>query len=534
MILQLAAVGIGSANEATKMSSYGQVQSFDMASAHKSRLGASATYACYRPCNPTHGTHPIGSGYIGSRVELNQLGEMHANVEVRVHCVHVSAKPIGRELKNAFGSRPEIAHKLPSAIGVSIPDVMRNDELRFAVHSNPRPRTAPFWRGIAAQPLFVASNKAVEFVGLDQVRLNPANQAIKQPLALVSRREHEIENRSDVQSRQSGDRTHAHTFHHQLKRTRSRVQIGVVGFEPFDRLRKSGFAGLAAPALNAALTEVTELFAVLMLAFQAGHIRRCFLADVALKFAWVGIAGHSACRLPRLSVSADGGACLVRWARQGLNLQPTDSKSVALGQFELRTHKGDVQGLAPLNVPSLNASCRTSDRHAHSPFAWIGHLKSFPVFPNRTVGINRNCTRRREVCLVVGVGGLPVGGHAFGESIAALNQPCEGSVKYCERIGISAYVHSHVCKPLHYFCGCESGSRLRHKNLPTQVRKASRWRDAFIVSQRRERSDCLFELLDSLSSKRQLRLSLFQLLLSRQIARFVWIDRNVGHDTENV
>ena len=35
---------------------------------------------------------------------------------------------------------------------------------------------------------------------------------------------------------------------------------------------------------------------------------RCFLADAAVEFPWVDIAGHAACRLPCLSVSADGGS----------------------------------------------------------------------------------------------------------------------------------------------------------------------------------------------------------------------------------
>ena len=113
-----------------------------------------------------------------------------------------------------------------------------------------------------------------------------------------------------------------------------------------------------------------------MLAFYAGHGIRCFLADAAVEFAWVGIAAYSACRLPRLSVSADGGALHREWVWQGLNLQPTDSKSVALGQFELHTHKGDAQGLAPLNVPALRDYWWRSDCHSDSPFAWIEHIKS--------------------------------------------------------------------------------------------------------------------------------------------------------------
>lgn len=67
--------------------------------------------------------------------------------------------------------------------------------------------------------------------------------------------------------------------------------------------------------------EVEGLFLV---ACQAGYIRLGFLADVALKSTWVDIAGHSACRLPCLSVSADGGVLFDWCGRKDLDLQPAD------------------------------------------------------------------------------------------------------------------------------------------------------------------------------------------------------------------
>lgn len=186
MTFQLVAVGIGSRNEATKMSSYGQVQPFDMASAHKARLGASASGTCYRPCNSTRGTHPVGASDIRRGIELNQLRKMDANIEVGSNRINIGAKSISRELKHSFGSRPQITHKVPSAVSIPVADVMRDDEFGFAVQRNPRPRTAPFLRGITAQPFFMASHKAVKLISLNQVGLNSANRAIKQSLTLFS------------------------------------------------------------------------------------------------------------------------------------------------------------------------------------------------------------------------------------------------------------------------------------------------------------------------------------------------------------
>lgn len=318
-----------------------------MASAHETRLWASATDTCYSARNVTHGAHPVGAGDVGSRVELDELGEMYARGKVCIHGINVGAKPITRELVNALSPRPQITHKVPRAVCIAVTNEMRNNKFGFAIQREPSPHAAPFFRSVRAQPFFVASNKSVQFVSLYQIRANRSHCCVKQSLSFVPSSNHQIEDCAAVQARQSGDGTYRRSFHHQFKNTRSRVQIGVVGVKPFDEgLRESSFAGLAAPTLDSALTEVTELFAVLVLAFQAGHIRLCFLADVAVEFAWVGIAGHSACRLALSLVAAGGGALLSRWGREGLNLQPTDSKSVALPELSYGP-KGAFTGCCP-------------------------------------------------------------------------------------------------------------------------------------------------------------------------------------------
>jgi hypothetical protein len=385
VIRQFATMGIGPANEATKMSSYGQVESFDMAGTYKSRLRASASDACYRTCNPIRGAHPIRPRDVRTRIELDELREVDTDIEMRVNGINVGAKAIARKLEHAFRPCPKIAHNLPRAISVSVADVVRDDKFRFAVQSNPRPRTAPFLRSIATQSLFVASNERMQLIGLHQVGLNPANQTIKQPLALRSRRHHEIKNRSDVKARQSRDRTHAHAFHHQFQNAGSRVQIGVVGLKPFDGLRESGIAGLAAPTLDAALTKVTELFAGLMLAFEAGH-------DPALDF----LAGRaddcfaSALRLtpraeqPRFSVRAESGASGC-WGDCSVLSEFPRSRGACSKSHELQSpNRGGIQGFAPKNALVLDSSpCRSSDCHGNSPFAWIEHLKSFRFLLSR-------------------------------------------------------------------------------------------------------------------------------------------------------
>ena len=58
---------------------------------------------------------------------------------------------------------------------------------------------------------------------------------------------------------------------------------------------KAGMGGSAFPALNTPLSKVPKPLTGLVLASNTGHIGLVFLADVAVEFAWVGIAAHSAC-----------------------------------------------------------------------------------------------------------------------------------------------------------------------------------------------------------------------------------------------
>lgn len=144
------------------------------------------------------------------------------------------------------------------------------------------------------------------------------------------------------------------------------------------RLGKRRATGKATPSLDAAFSVSSESLSVTVVTFGARHIGLEFLAGQADNEFASALRLTPRADMPRLSVSADGGALLSWWARQGLNLQPTDSKSVALGQFELRAHLGGIQGLAPKNaLCSFAEKWWRSDFHSSFPFAWIELLKSF-------------------------------------------------------------------------------------------------------------------------------------------------------------
>jgi hypothetical protein len=248
-----------------------QVESFDMAGAYKTRLGMSASDTWDRLHNPAHGTIPVRPSDVRTRIEFYQLREVYVLSEMRVHGINVGAVSVAGKLENTLRSGAKIAHEIPRGVRVSVANVVRNNQFGFAVQRKPRPNGAPLFRRIGAQPFFMASHEGMHFVGLHQIRTNVPNRMVKQPLAFVSGAYHQIQDRADVQSSYAGDRTHAHAFHHHFEHAGSGVNVSVVRFEFFNRLGEGSRAGLAAPALNAALTEVAELLAGLVLAFGAGH-----------------------------------------------------------------------------------------------------------------------------------------------------------------------------------------------------------------------------------------------------------------------
>jgi hypothetical protein len=264
-------MSIRATNVAAKMNPDRQVESFDMAGAYKTRLGMSASDAWDRLHNPAHGTVPVRPGDVRTRIEFYQLREVNVFSEMCIYGVNIRAVSIAGKLENTLRSGAKVAHEIPRGVRVSVANVVRDDELGFAVQRKPRPNSAPLSRSVGAQALFVASDERVHFVCLYQIGANVPYRRVKQSLAFVSGAYHQIQDRADVQSSYAGDRTHAHAFHHHFEHAGSGVNVNVVGFESFDRLGEGSFAGLAAPTLDAALTEVTEFLAALVLAFDAGH-----------------------------------------------------------------------------------------------------------------------------------------------------------------------------------------------------------------------------------------------------------------------
>jgi hypothetical protein len=272
VIRKLAAVSGSPANVAPEMSSDGEVESFDMTCAYKTRLGASATDLWDSSRNMAHGAHPVRAGYVGRGIELHQLRVVNTRSEMRVYGIGIMAQAIARKLEYIFRSRPQITDKFPRAVSVPFSNMVRDDELSFRIERKPRPNAAPFCGRIGTKPFGVAADERMQFVGLHEMRTQGANPGIEHALAVFSGSQHQTEDRILVHSRQARDSADRHTFHHHGKRFCRTFRRDVVSAKFAVRFAERRTTGLAAPALNFALANKAEPFAVIVLAFPAGHL----------------------------------------------------------------------------------------------------------------------------------------------------------------------------------------------------------------------------------------------------------------------
>jgi hypothetical protein len=72
------------------------------------------------------GSKPARPGDVRHAVELDELREMDARGETRVHRINIGLQAITRELENPFGTTAKITHEVPCAVRISFADVVRN------------------------------------------------------------------------------------------------------------------------------------------------------------------------------------------------------------------------------------------------------------------------------------------------------------------------------------------------------------------------------------------------------------------------
>src|SRR5437763_6573437 len=166
----------------------------------------------------------------------------------------------------------KIPHKLLREGHSAIPNRMVDNRLGIRVHCDVNPLIAKFFRVAAPNVSRFLLHEAPQLIDLKMFAGNSAHRGIEQAFAAFSSKNQQPHNRVAVQASKSFRAANGATFD-QLQRPCSGFRAGPHGSKNRLRLRlgKGATAGIAAPSLDATLTEVPESLAGLVLASEAGH-----------------------------------------------------------------------------------------------------------------------------------------------------------------------------------------------------------------------------------------------------------------------
>ncbi len=209
-------------------------------------------------------------------VDFVKLAEFYFAAKVLAHRTHIAVVLIGRYLIAAIRALAKITAKGVSIDTVASADVMADKQFGFGVDSKPEHSAAPFCGIVITEVGVPRMDKSPHFVQLNEPGANVLHLGVKQHMRFLGCRMHQGKNRLLVQPRESRDSANAHSFQHQGNGLREFLRVrGVRGANVSRgaRIGESGRARSAAPTLDFSPPVGSELLAVLVLAFRAGHVR---------------------------------------------------------------------------------------------------------------------------------------------------------------------------------------------------------------------------------------------------------------------
>src|SRR5439155_19969430 len=204
--------------------------------------------------------------------QFHKLREVNRSTKHILHAALVKMEAISCQLKSCIRqTRLQIAQKGERGFARALADYKRRHQLSFRIHRHKHPLVTEFDRVILANVAPFLANEAPDFIALNVPGEDPANSHVQHAPCIRGCRGHQAKNRSLVQASDAGDGANAHSLQHQGEGIGCGLRIGVVCAELRNRLAEGSFAGCAAPALNAALAEITEPPCGSVFASGAGH-----------------------------------------------------------------------------------------------------------------------------------------------------------------------------------------------------------------------------------------------------------------------
>jgi hypothetical protein len=207
-------------------------------------------------------------------VELRKLREVSVTAEGFFDRLAVKDVRIGGQLNATVGNAaPEITHEGLGVLTGSLANEERENEFGIRVQSDENPLVSEVcWIALADVPRFL-HQKSPDFIALDTAAGKVTHFFVHQFLATFASDDKKPHDGVPVQAREPFRGSDRAAFKKALQRPCSGIRAGTHGSKGRLRLRftEGRLAGLAAPALDAALTKVPESLAGLVLASFASH-----------------------------------------------------------------------------------------------------------------------------------------------------------------------------------------------------------------------------------------------------------------------
>ena len=273
-VRQLLAERIGEPRKPAKLHPHREVLPFHVASRNVALAGVSDSHLGYNLDDWAWGV-PLSSMLPIVPVQLHKLGKVHVQSEGFLDGIPVKVETIRGQLDLVGQTIMQIADKLPRVFHRPLADDVGCDQFGVCVHRNENPLISDLVQIVAIAYLaLLLGHKRPDFIALYVAAIQVAQLLIQQLLASLANGFEQAHDGVSIQAREPFRTANRAPLDKTLNRTRCRVRVRGhriprqirVGFA------ESGSAGSAAPALDAALTEIPKSLADLVLASFAGHL----------------------------------------------------------------------------------------------------------------------------------------------------------------------------------------------------------------------------------------------------------------------
>jgi hypothetical protein len=250
---------------------HGQVLPLHVAGRNFVGIGIAASHLGYNLRDPWWGVPRVGVFHVPK--QFHKLREVNVGSETLGHAHGVVIQPVSRELHAIREAMIQVPQKCRSIGPESLANVERGNQLGFRVDCDVDPLVADFGRIAFVDSRTLLVNERPDFIDLQIASVQVPHSRVHQASAALSCNDQQTHDRIPIQPRKPFRAANRAAFKKAMQSLfcGSRIRYECVSRQFVVRFAESGIAGSAAPALNAALTEVTELLAVIVLAFPAGH-----------------------------------------------------------------------------------------------------------------------------------------------------------------------------------------------------------------------------------------------------------------------